>query len=190
MDKSNFKKMALMGMASGMLLASQSPVNAETSNNVGVMMAHSCGSGCGGSRGQQQGYHGGGGGSCNSYRGGNGCSSYKNSPNYVAENDDRNYSQSSQETLTESDLESQLNSEGKAIFRGLDPQGKALALKLATQSCKGKNACKGLNSCKTANNSCNGRGSCAGTSPGPFKDKNAAVSVAAQKMAEKRNSLR
>jgi hypothetical protein len=71
----------------------------------------------------------------------------------------------------------------------LSPEGKALALKLANQSCKGKNSCKGLNSCKTEEHSCAGRGSCAGTAAAPFKDKNQAVKIAAQKMAEKRASL-
>ncbi len=81
---------------------------------------------------------------------------------------------------------SQLNDEGKSIYRGLDPAGKAMADKLINQSCKGKNDCKGLNSCKTAENSCAGKGSCQGKSPGPFKDKNQAVKIVAQKMSEKR----
>ena len=89
--------------------------------------------------------------------------------------------------LTESQLLSQLNDEGKATYKSLDPAGKALALKLANQTCKGQNECKGLNSCKTEKNSCAGNGGCAGTSPGAFKDKNTAVKVAAKKMAEKRN---
>jgi len=32
-------------------------------------------------------------------------------------------------------------------------------------------------------------GACRGTSPGPFKDKNVAVKVAAKKMAEKRQNM-
>lgn len=86
----------------------------------------------------------------------------------------------------EAQLLSQLNDEGRAIYSGLDPAGKALAIKLANQSCAGKNDCKGLNSCKSKDHSCAGKGSCKGTSPGPFKDKNQAVKIAAQKMAEKR----
>lgn len=52
----------------------------------------------------------------------------------------------------EAQLLSQLNDEGKAIYRGLDPAGKELAIKLASQQ----------------------------------QDKNQAVKMAAQKMAEKR----
>lgn len=58
----------------------------------------------------------------------------------------------------ESDLLSQLNEEGKAVYRGLDRSGKEAAIKLASQT----------------------------TSPGPFRDKNEAVKVAAQRLAEQR----
>lgn len=88
--------------------------------------------------------------------------------------------------MTESDLMSQLNAQGKATYQGLDAAGKAMALKLANQDCKGQNECKGMNSCKADDHACAGKGSCAGTSKGPFKDKNLAVKVAAMKMAEKR----
>lgn len=91
--------------------------------------------------------------------------------------------------MTEADLMKQLNSEGKKTYQSLDPEGKALALKLANQSCKGQNDCKGLNSCKSKDNSCAGLGGCKGTSPGPFTDKNDAVKVAAMKMKEKRAQL-
>lgn len=91
-----------------------------------------------------------------------------------------------QKQLTESDLAAQLSPEGKRIYQNLDPEGKKLALQLANQSCKGKNTCKGLNACKTADNSCAGEGGCKGTSPGPFKDKNDAVKVAASYLAKKR----
>lgn len=109
---------------------------------------------------------------------------------YQQSNDDQDSSSSKgsavKQKMTESDLLSQLNPQGKATYQGLDPAGKALALKLANQDCKGQNECKGLNSCKTSEHSCAGKGSCAGTSAAPFKDKNLAVKVAAMKMAEKR----
>jgi hypothetical protein len=44
MDKSNFKKMALMGMAGGILLASQTPVHAETAQTQPSLMASGCSS--------------------------------------------------------------------------------------------------------------------------------------------------
>lgn len=100
--------------------------------------------------------------------------------------DSTSKSSTSKQKLSESDLTSQLNAQGKATYQGLDATGKALALKLANQDCKGRNECKGLNSCKTSEHTCAGKGSCAGTSEAPFKDKNLAVKVAGMKMAEKR----
>lgn len=105
-----------------------------------------------------------------------------------AKNDGQGQGQqgSTKQKMTESELLSQLNEQGKATYQRLDAAGKALALKLANQSCKGQNECKGLNSCKNSEHSCAGKGSCAGTADANFKDKNLAVKVAAMKMAEKR----
>lgn len=89
--------------------------------------------------------------------------------------------------MTDSELMSQLNAEGKKTFQSLSPEGKKLALQLASQECKGKNACKGLNACKTPQNECSGKGGCKGTTPGPFTDKNVAVKVA--EMAQKRKNM-
>lgn len=91
-----------------------------------------------------------------------------------------------QPVLTESELLSQLNDQAKTTYQSLDASGKALALQLANQQCKGLNKCKGMNSCKTEEHACAGKGSCAGTAASNFKDKNLAVKVAALKMAEKR----
>jgi hypothetical protein len=123
---------------------------------------------------------------------GNGCNSYfrnarnSNKTNEIAQADEQ---VTNPGKLTESDLLQQLDSQGKATYNGLDAEGKALALKLANQGCKGQNDCKGLNSCKTADNSCAGKGGCKGKSNCAFKDKNKAVKVAAQKQAEKRANL-
>lgn len=89
--------------------------------------------------------------------------------------------------MSEDELESHLNDEGRRVYDNLDADHKRLARQLAAQTCKGKNSCKGLNSCKSSTNSCEGQGGCKGTSPGPFKDKNDAVKVA--EMAQKRESL-
>jgi len=91
-----------------------------------------------------------------------------------------------QRPLTENELLSQLNDQAKTTYQSLDASGKALALQLANQTCKGQNKCKGMNSCKTEEHACAGKGSCAGTAASNFKDKNLAVKVAALKMAEKR----
>jgi hypothetical protein len=88
--------------------------------------------------------------------------------------------------MSESDLLQKLSPETKAVYQSLGKDGKELALKLANQSCKGKNDCKGQNSCKTKDNACAGQGGCKGQSKGPFADKDMAVMVAAKHMAGKR----
>jgi hypothetical protein len=140
--KTNLKKIALMGMASSVLLASSQVNAAQQQSNTG-----------------------------NQYY-------VANSMNSVAQNTSK--------TLTAEELLSQLNPEVRATYQALSPEGKALALKLANQSCKGQNECKGLNSCKTKDNVCAGHGGCAGLSKAPFANKNMAVMVAAKNMAEKR----
>jgi hypothetical protein len=229
MKKCDFKKLALMGIAGGAMLASQANAGEGESyspliaahNCAGGGPQHSCSnSGPGGYGYQQPSYqphacstqpqqywgdenyapptH-----SCSNQRGPQTASRPQPNqwnPNYTADTNKSTYdtgrstyesSKSSSygtqgKQMTESELLSQLNEEGKGIYHGLDAQGKALALKLASQTCKGQNECKGLNSCAGEHNSCAGRGSCAGTSPKPFTDKNTAVKVAAMKMAEKR----
>jgi hypothetical protein len=109
--------------------------------------------------------------------------SYNGSNQYVAAMD----SMQSSSKMSESDLLQKLSPEGKATYQSLSKEGKDLALKLANQSCQGKNGCKGMNSCKSTENACAGKAGCQGKSNGPFTDKNMAVKVAAQKMAEKRS---
>lgn len=94
-----------------------------------------------------------------------------------------------QGSMNEADLLKSLSAEARDKYNSLSPEGKALALQLANQACKGQNSCKGMNSCKTENNSCAGQGGCKGQSNCAFKNKNDAVKVAAQKMATKRASL-
>lgn len=113
---------------------------------------------------------------------------YYNPGKTLADSQTTTTTTTTKKTLTEADLLNQLNAQGKATYQSLTPEGKALALKLANQSCKGQNDCKGLNACKTEKNACAGLGSCKGTSPAPFADKNDAVKVAAKKLAEKRNN--
>lgn len=97
--------------------------------------------------------------------------------------------QNSNKIMTEQELLSKLNTEGKATYQNLSKEGRAMALQLANQSCKGQNGCKGMNSCKTKENACAGKGGCKGTSKGAFDDKNTAVKVAAEKMAQKRSTM-
>ena len=94
------------------------------------------------------------------------------------------------DSMSESDLLEELSPEGKKLYENLDAQGKALALRVASQKCQGFNECKGLNACKTNKNSCEGLASCKGNSKCSFTDKNNAVkAVYNKKMAEKRQNL-
>lgn len=91
--------------------------------------------------------------------------------------------------MTEEELKSQLNAKSTALYESLDAEGKALALKVASQRCNGTNDCKGLNACETPSNDCAGKGECKGKSKCAFADKNVAVKIVAKKMAEKRAQL-
>lgn len=91
--------------------------------------------------------------------------------------------------LTEDDLLLELNEDGANLYHSLSPEGKKLALKLASRSCNNMNDCKGENACATDKNKCSGQGLCKGQTKCAFSDKNLAVKVAAKKMAEKRREL-
>lgn len=170
MKKKDLKKLALFGITGGLMVASQGTVKADapegenSSDVLTGLMAASCGS------------H-----TCSSY---GGCGNTRGG--IIADADEDTKSDDSGQVMTEDQLMSQLNDQGKQMYKSLNPEGKAMAIKLASRSCKGTNACKGQNSCKSSMNSCAGKGSCAGTSQCSFKDKNLAVKVAAQHQAEKR----
>lgn len=137
--KNNLKKIAMLGMAGGILLSHQQADAAPNSN-------------------------------------------WENQ--YIAAEEGQ-----SSRTMSEMDLLSKLSPDGKALYEGLNAEGKLLALKLANQTCKGHNDCKGQNSCKSEENACAGLGGCKGKSKGAFTDKNMAVKVAAMNMAKKRTEL-
>lgn len=88
--------------------------------------------------------------------------------------------------MTEDELMLELNDDGVKLYNSLTPEGKALARDVASQRCNGTNQCAGLNACETKTNSCAGKGKCKGTSKCAFADKNLAVKVVADKMAKKR----
>ncbi len=188
MKKRDLKKLALLGIAGGAIVASQGALKAETegddssnSNYLSGLIAAGCGQRPGGvthSCGQNPGNH-----SCGQRPDNHSCGNQ--SRDYLADSDDSTRSSSGQ-MMTEDQLMSQLNEHGKQMYRGMNPEGKALAIKLASRSCKNTNDCKGENSCKTDKNSCAGQGACAAMSKCSFKDKNLAVKVAAQKQAQKR----
>lgn len=182
MKKSNFKKMALMGMAGGLLMAAQAPA-AVTGNAKDKLAGGGCGGkggGCGGYRpnNPQVERHGCGGGSptrqsqnytasCHNKSGCGGSQAYapRQSQYYTADADadEQMYPSSSMQSnqtsgrmMTESELMNQLTPENKALFQTLDAEGKAMALKLASET---------------------------------YTDKNQAVKMAAQKMADKRKMM-
>ena len=89
--------------------------------------------------------------------------------------------------MTEDELLLELNDAGTKQYMSLSPEGKALAREVASQRCQGSNSCKGLNACESEKNKCAGKGTCKGTSKCAVSDKNLAVRIVADKMAQKRN---
>ncbi len=91
--------------------------------------------------------------------------------------------------MTEDELLLELNSDGTALYKSLDPKGKELARFVASMHCNGSNACKGLNACQTDKNDCAGKGACKGKGKCAISDKNLAVKLVAekQKMENKRS---
>jgi len=88
--------------------------------------------------------------------------------------------------MSENELLLYLNQKGRKLYNSLSPEGKELALKVASRRCNNANECKGLNACKTDENDCAGKGACKGKTKCSLGDKNLAVKLAAKKMAEKR----
>lgn len=89
--------------------------------------------------------------------------------------------------MTEDELLLELNDAGTKQYMSLSPEGKALAREVASQRCQGSNSCKGLNACESEKNKCAGKSTCKGTSKCAISDKNLAVRIVADKMAQKRS---
>lgn len=88
--------------------------------------------------------------------------------------------------MTEEELLLQLNDEGAKLYESLTPEGKTLALEVASQRCAATNSCKGLNACRTDKNACAGKGQCKNLGKCAISDPNVAVKLTAKKMADKR----
>lgn len=89
--------------------------------------------------------------------------------------------------LTEDELMLELSPEGAKLYNSLTPEGKRLALLVASARCEGQNECKYLNGCKTATNECAGKSDkCKGTGKCAVATKDLAVKLVADKMARKR----
>lgn len=91
--------------------------------------------------------------------------------------------------MTKDEIMLELTNDGAKLFESLSPEGQELALKIASRSCDGTNECKGQNACRTKDNDCAGKGKCKGTTKCAVSDKNLAVRIAANVMAEKRQNL-
>lgn len=125
MDKSNFKKMAMMGLAGGLMLTSQSAVNAEVINSDSSQVslaAQGCGSKCSGSQYRQ--------GSCGGSSRPRGMGS-----NYTADasTDEQQQMNQQKRMMSESEFTSQLSGEAKSMYMSMDADGKALAMKFANE---------------------------------------------------------
>ncbi len=90
--------------------------------------------------------------------------------------------------LSEDELMLELNEEGIKMYKSLSPEGKALALRVASARCGKTNECAGLNACQTDKNDCAGKGSCRGQGKCGMSDKNLAVKVVYNKMMKEKRS--
>jgi len=102
---------------------------------------------------------------------------------------DKNEGSMNYHLMTEQELLRELNDNGIRMYKSLSPEGKALALKVASNSCKGSNECKNLNACRSEKNSCAGKGDCAGKGICAVSDKNLAVKLVYDKMNAKRANM-
>lgn len=91
--------------------------------------------------------------------------------------------------MTDEDLLLELDTSGAEMYKKMSPEGKLLARRVASMMCNNTNPCKGLNACKTSKNDCAGKGACKGQGKCAFNDKNLAVKVANDKMAQKRDAV-
>lgn len=215
--KPNFKKLALLGITSGLLVSQQ--VHAESEGILSVTQNNHCNgkNGCGGEKDACKG-KGGCGGDRSECKGKNGCGGERASckgsqgcDGQVADNSspekkslyadpskvtssesskkDPNDGNMNYKLMTEEELLLELNDEGLRMYKSLNAEGKALALKVASGMCGGTNQCQGFNACKSEHNACAGKGDCAGKGICAFSDKNLAVKVVYDKMAQKRQNL-
>lgn len=151
MKQSDLKKLALLGISSGLLVSSQlSAADTESKKQTSIK---------------------------------------KEAPSSSADNKmpDPNNGNMGYHLMTEDELMIELNPSGVEMYNSLTPEGKLLARKVASMRCNGTNQCKGLNACETEHNKCAGKGSCKGKGKCAVSDKNLAVKMVRDKMAQKRS---
>lgn len=126
MKNSNFKQLALLGMAGGLLLASQSQASAEVISSSDKILASN--NGCGANSCGRKGQHA------------QPDSMLSTDSDKTMMQDLEHKKSTNQKAMTESEFLSHLNDEGKGTYASLDAEGKALALKLANEQRPGQNA--------------------------------------------------
>lgn len=93
---------------------------------------------------------------------------------------------SSSMTAEQQAFADKLNASAKEKFKALSADGRAMAMKVANSTCKGKNECKGMGGCKTDAHSCAGKNECKGQGNCKVSDANKATDMASTQMAAKR----
>lgn len=123
MNKKDFKKLAILGITGGVLLSGQSFAGSPELNVNQLLAGHGCGgkNGCGGSNGNGDEENG-------NYR------RFIMQRNNYTGRDIAVAEETSQEKMTEQDLFRSLNAETKAIYEGMTPEGRSLALELANRN--------------------------------------------------------
>jgi hypothetical protein len=192
------KNLALLGIASGLLLTAHASIAEAAANDLlnqqdsTMLLAGKCGAGkCGGRNNTPRPKRSSELAENDDPAATTKIQNDKDSKNGKSDSDKTDYNAENltYHQVTEDELFGMVNSKSWALYQSLDPEGKALALKLASQTCNNTNDCKGQNACKTDQNDCAGQGSCKGKSKCAFGNKNDAVKVAAKLMAEKRGKL-
>lgn len=102
--------------------------------------------------------------------------------------DDPNNGNMNYHLMTEDELLIELSDEGINTYKKLTPEGKALAREVASMRCNNTNPCRALNACKTSKNDCAGKGACQGQGKCAISDKNLAIKLVSEKMADKREN--
>ena len=172
MNKKDLRKLALMGLAGGLIIVNNSSVEAAgiplSENESTITLAAKCGAKCGGLTASSD------------------IPKSKATDSSPQDKSDANAGNLGWHLMTDKEMLMELNSDGAALYNSLSPEGKALARQVASARCNGTNECSGLNGCKTEHNDCAGKGTCKGTGKCAIADKNLAVELAAKKMAAKR----
>jgi hypothetical protein len=102
------------------------------------------------------------------------------------DNSDPNSSNVGYHVLSEDEFLIELNEQGIKMYKSLNPEAKKLAVEVASMRCVATNPCAGLNACASEKNDCAGQSKCKGQGKCAVSDKNLAVKLVYNKMANKR----